>query len=117
MSRSIFGWDLPPGCTHRMIDEAAGVEQPCAVCCKLVDDCICPACDACGEQGNPACYTTGHENYRGHLALTREQVIARTEARMTRISDMLAEEAQALDYLKDGGEFSTDLKDSPDPWR
>ena len=24
MSRRMFGWDLPPGCTQRHIDEAAG---------------------------------------------------------------------------------------------
>ena len=24
MSRSVFGWDLPPGCTQRHIDEAFG---------------------------------------------------------------------------------------------
>ena len=24
MSRSIFGWDLPPGCTHQQIDEYFG---------------------------------------------------------------------------------------------
>ncbi len=57
MVRSIFGWDLPPGCTHRMIDEAMGVDQPCEVCGVFVDDCICPECKVCGEYGDPACYS------------------------------------------------------------
>lgn len=26
MSRSPFGWDLPPGCTQRHIDEAVGAD-------------------------------------------------------------------------------------------
>jgi hypothetical protein len=28
MSRNVFGWDLPPGCTHKMIDEAFGGPDP-----------------------------------------------------------------------------------------
>lgn len=28
MSRNVFGWDLPPGCTQRMIDEAFGGPDP-----------------------------------------------------------------------------------------
>lgn len=27
MSRSIFGWSLPPGVTQRMIDEQAGADR------------------------------------------------------------------------------------------
>ena len=36
MSRSIFGWDLPPGVTQRMIDEAYGPDEPpwCAECAE-----------------------------------------------------------------------------------
>lgn len=38
MTRSIFGWDLPPGVTQRMIDEAAGVgTQECYDCALLTD--------------------------------------------------------------------------------
>jgi hypothetical protein len=56
MSRGIFGWDLPPGVTQRMIDEAFGIEAPCDVCGKSVDDCICPECETCQSVGDPRCY-------------------------------------------------------------
>jgi hypothetical protein len=54
MSRRPFGWDLPPGVTHRMIDEAAGaVTVECAVCgrpCVEDDDgWYCRRCDARSE--------------------------------------------------------------------
>lgn len=63
--RSIFGWDLPPGCTQRDIDNAFGVEGPldCPVCLDGVEmsgpDCTvdpkhgvtCPkhGCVTCGD--------------------------------------------------------------------
>jgi len=53
---SKFGWSLPPGVSQRMIDDAAGVEGPCMVCGKAIDNCICPTCDKCDEVGNPVCY-------------------------------------------------------------
>lgn len=28
MTRSIFGWDLPPGCTHKMIEDAITGPEP-----------------------------------------------------------------------------------------
>lgn len=52
----IFGWDLPPGCTTRHIEEAMGESDVCEICGKPVDDCICPGCKFCGEQGRPECY-------------------------------------------------------------
>ncbi len=33
MSRSIFGWDLPPGCSISDIDRAYGIEEPEPVRC------------------------------------------------------------------------------------
>jgi hypothetical protein len=39
-----------------MVDEAFGHEEPCEVCGKMPDDCICPECPDCGEYGNPHCY-------------------------------------------------------------
>jgi len=35
---SIFGWDLPPGCTTRHIEDAMGVDPP--------EHCLNPACSA-----------------------------------------------------------------------
>lgn len=28
----------------------------CEVCHRDIDDCLCPVCPVCGEQGNPRCY-------------------------------------------------------------
>lgn len=65
---SLFGWSYPPGCT-------GPPDEPilCEVC-GLEDDCICPECPVCGEQGNPACYDTHG------LVRTAKQVQARDEA-------------------------------------
>ena len=35
----IFGWSLPPGCTHQQIDDAMSGE--CEVCGLDCDDCEC----------------------------------------------------------------------------
>ena len=43
--RSIFGWDLPPGVTQRMIDDASGHEGP-------LD---CPVCNDGVEMDGPDC--------------------------------------------------------------
>jgi len=53
---SVFGWSLPPGCTHRHIEEAYGSDEPCAVCGRWAEDCICPECRTCRDVGNPKCY-------------------------------------------------------------
>lgn len=37
-----------------MFDE----EEGCDVCMKYIDDCTCPVCPVCEEQGNPKCYGT-----------------------------------------------------------
>lgn len=50
------GYNLPPGCTTRMIEDAFGEEYPCEVCGKFPDDCICPECPTCGSCGDPNCY-------------------------------------------------------------
>jgi hypothetical protein len=52
----IFGWSLPPGCTHAQIEAAFGAEGPCEVCGHFVDDCVCQECGTCGAQGDPGCY-------------------------------------------------------------
>ena len=55
MTRSVFGWSLPPGVTYRMIDEQCG-DGPCMVCGQDFDTCICPECPQCGGVGYPDCY-------------------------------------------------------------
>jgi hypothetical protein len=112
---SKFGWSLPPGVSHRMIDEAMGVDEPCAVCCKSIDDCVCPECPECHQMGDRSCYIV-REGHKVRLELTREQVIARQEARMSQLDQVMHTEAQYLDYLREGGNFSGDIADNPDPF-
>jgi len=60
-NRSIFGWDLPPGCSHRDIDLAFGEEGPmdCPICVNGVElngeDC--PVCSniMCSLHGCVVC--------------------------------------------------------------
>jgi hypothetical protein len=51
------------------------------------------------------------------MKLSREQAISRQEVRLHEAMLRAAEEEQLLEYLKNGGEFSDDLADNPDPWR
>lgn len=51
MSRSIFGWSYPPGCSGPPDDP-----EFCEVCGNDVDSCVCPECKVCGEVGRPSCY-------------------------------------------------------------
>lgn len=75
MSRSIFGWDLPPGCTMRQIEEQAGDHIPCAVCGRWPDDCICPECPDCHSVGDPFCYDIGHGSDQPLLQRNEAQII------------------------------------------
>ena len=52
----IFGWSYPPGCSGTPWDD----DQPCEVCGKDVERCICPECSVCGSQGDPQCYDQEH---------------------------------------------------------
>lgn len=51
----IFGWSLPPGCSHKDIEDAFG-DRPCELCGEDPDNCVCPVCKKCQVQGDPACY-------------------------------------------------------------
>ena len=51
-----FGWSYPPGAAGDPNAPWNQVEGPCEVCGKCVDECICPECPVCGEQGNGYCY-------------------------------------------------------------
>jgi hypothetical protein len=79
------GWNLPPGCSVRDIDNAFGGEAPCEVCGLWCDDCICPECPDCGEQGNPHCY-------EGHgLVRTQAQIDNLAAATAQHLADVKAE--------------------------
>ena len=83
--RSIFGWDLPPGCSQADIDRAAGMGQPCEMCGQSVDndDCICEECPVCFSYGDPYCYEHhGMEyNIAQYLLLMEQEKIWEEEAR------------------------------------
>ena len=89
----IFGWSYPPGCNGTPWDD----DQPCEVCGKDVDRCICAECKVCGCQGDPQCYEQEQEQGHG-LVRTAEQVeslrseMDKWEAR-AREEAMTAEEA------------------------
>ena len=86
MSKSIFGWDLPPGVITRMIEQAYEADDgPCAICAKPADACICPECQVCREIGRPQCYRTspGEGFPDGHgMTLSKAQAVSREEGRL-----------------------------------
>ena len=137
MRSGIFGWSLPPGVSRLPGEES---DPPCEVCCKAVEDCICPECPRCGTAGEPRCYAghpRGHERKsrrpkhphrvagrrlprpRTHgMVLTRLQHVARQEARVAVLRVRLGEEEQCLDQMRHDPEFHFgDWSTSPDPWR
>jgi hypothetical protein len=109
MSRSIFGWSLPPGCSRTPGEEDEG---PCAVCGGDPEGsgpgaCICPPCIKCEEVGDPDCYEgIGAEPYQHHgMVCTPEQVAGREKLEAALAADAAAEaehfkqfEAEADDY-------------------
>jgi hypothetical protein len=52
MTRSIFGWSYPPGCSGPPDQD----EAPCDVCGQSIENCACPECPKCGAVGDPNCY-------------------------------------------------------------
>lgn len=112
----IFGWSLPPGVTRLPGEDDEG---PCAVCAKPVDSCVCQECPICQGTGEPRCYVLGTPDHppSARLKLSREQAVGRTEARVAVIRQRLLDEDDALRNLIEGGPFSQELSDNPDPWR
>lgn len=122
-----MGWSLPPGVSNRMIEEAAGTDEPCECCGKLMDDCICEACPNCGESGNPDCYEgkcTAHEPcpkcFEGEcthaagmdcpkpkLCYSKEQRLGQSDLKISNLQQQIADE----------GRYRAWLEDQPDEWR
>jgi hypothetical protein len=101
LARSPFGWDLPPGCTHKQIEEAMGDDRPCECCGNDPADCVCPECPVCGSTGNGECYAEG-----GHdLRYNREQLIGQAKMRIEEMRYLIQEEEQYIEHLKDDGSF------------
>ncbi len=96
---SIFGWDLPPGCTSQHIDDAYGSEGPCACCGRDPSKCICPECPSCSDVGNPSCYKVGHPDGQ-RLEYSTAQLIGQTKQRISDLEMRLSEERWALELLE-----------------
>jgi hypothetical protein len=67
------GFNLPPGVTSAMIEDALGTDQPCAVCGQWEDYCICPECPVCGGIGDPYCYSDHDPNAPRSVDRTRDR--------------------------------------------
>jgi len=61
---NIFGWDLPPGCTQRQINEAFGGEGP-------LD---CPVCNDGVEMNGPDCAVCGYVTCGKHGCVTCQEL-------------------------------------------
>lgn len=95
-----FGWSLPPGCTHRMIDEALGVDEPCECCGKFEDDCICEECPKCSEYGDPTCYKEHGMIYSDKQLAGQKELADEIEA--DRMRDDAIYEEYMLENKQDG---------------
>lgn len=92
------GFNLPPGCSAADIERAAGGAECCECCGHDPEDCICPECLVCGEQGNPKCYEDA--NFRQckpgcsvpPLSYNRQQRLGQISLRITAMQDHLAED-------------------------
>jgi hypothetical protein len=102
---SKFGWDLPPGVTQRMIDEAMGSgDAPCECCGLMVDGCICPECPQCSAAGDPRCY-------RQHgLQYTREQLDGQDRRRIAELEDRIVDIKYAMELRNTQQEATTAQK-------
>ena len=71
------------------------IEPTCKVCLISKLLCICPECSQCGERGKVDCY-------RAHpMKLNQEQLVLRTEAKVTKLSMELDLERNYLQWLED----------------
>lgn len=96
-----FGWSLPPGCTHAMIDRLFE-EQPCEMCGKDADSCVCPECPLCAAQGDPNCYREVDLGVCGglHGKETKLQKLARAEFDISSLKEEVQRLQQYIEYLR-----------------
>ena len=126
MSRNVFGWSYPPGAAG---DPNAPWNQtdegPCAVCANGVEDCCCPECPVCGEQGNPKCYSTPTKFHKGEgftvgeghgLRLNKEQALSRQRAVIYQAKQRVQDEEMAYAAMEESSVTEWDLDDLPNPW-
>ena len=101
MSRSVFGWSLPPGVTQRMIDEQCE-SGPCACCGGDVDtdNCICIECPTCGSAGDPNCYKPTGKGGHG-LKFNRSQVIGQTQLKIGLLQEQISDHQMYIAWLEE----------------
>lgn len=88
----VMASNLPPGVTDAMI-EAQFADRPCDVCGVLPDDCVCPKCPTCSEQGNLACYS------EHGLTMSHAQMISKAACDVNKAREILQEAEMYLDQL------------------
>jgi hypothetical protein len=110
------GWNLPPGTTYQMLDDAVGVDSRCDVCKQLTDDCICQVCLTCGVQGSPYCYAdlAMPHNSHHHLRLTYDQLAARTRYDIAELKRQIADHEYYLEWLGEQLRLE-EQREEPDP--
>ena len=112
-----FGWSLPPGCSHRMIDESLGLNEPCECCGSSIDDCMCKECPECGEYGDPKCYKDHGMKYSMEQLVGQKKLADEIEAdRMA--DDAMYEEWKRNQEIEHEDEDFTILKyDDPEVFK
>lgn len=97
MSRHPFGWSLPPGVSNSDIDPP---EQPCEVCGRWSDSCICPECPVCSQVGDHRCYE------EHGLQRTKVQVLGWWERRLDILRQEVFDCELQISHLEDIEESS-----------
>lgn len=99
------GFNLPPGCTYKMLDDAMGVDSgPCECCGEAPEQCFCPECPQCSEQGNPFCYADYHEQDRRNipnhgLRFSARQLIGQTQQHILDLKSQIADAESYIEWL------------------
>ena len=96
MSRRLFGWDLPPGCTMAHIEAQFGEDHPCECCGHDPADCICPECPYCHTTGDKRCY----EDASHGLKYNREQRIGQAKMRVAVLKEQIQDEELFVAYME-----------------
>ena len=85
-----FGWSYPPGITRLPWD---GVQLICEVCLGDPESshpdhrCICPECEICGSQGDPACYGQGRHTNHGLQVKAEHRPLIQARRRLAGIHE------------------------------
>lgn len=75
------------------------IESPCEVCGSFTDNCVCPVCPTCHEQGNPRCYLPPSLN-PCNMKLNKAQLQSRAEAEIRLLREKITDHGAYLDWLE-----------------